>query len=94
MVHRDRRHLEPLDPEEHGTLKHIKQYNPTNAVRAIRNIFKLAAAQLAASSAIYYYNWYAPSRRSRAGTPALFSSNGKPRPVFSTFKAQMRKYAR
>ena len=80
-------------PKSNGTLKHIKQYNPKNAKRAIKNIFKLARLSSRVKR-VYYYNWFAPKPKKPRWDSALFSFTGKPRPVFSTFKAQVRKYGR
>jgi hypothetical protein len=80
-------------PKRNGTLKHIKQYNPKNAKRAIKNIFKLARLSSRVKR-VYYYNWFAPKPKKPRWDSALFSFTGKPRPVFSTFKAQVRKYGR
>ena len=80
-------------PKSNGTLKHIKQYNPKNAKRAIKNIFKLARLSSRVKR-IYYYSWYAPKGKKPRWDSGLFSYKGQQRSVFSTFKAQARKYGR
>ena len=81
-------------PKKTGKLKHIKQYNPRNAKRAIKNIFKLQRLNPRRVKRIYYYNWYAPPVKKPRWDSGLFTAKGQMRSVFKTFRAQVRKYAR
>lgn len=80
-------------PKSTGKLKHITQYNPNNAKRAIKNIFKLQKLNPRRVKRIYYYNWYAPPVKKPRWDSGLFTAKGQMRSVFKTFRAQVRKYA-
>jgi hypothetical protein len=80
-------------PKRTGQLKHITQYNPKNAKRAIQNIFKLQKLNPRRVTRIYYYNWYAPPVKKPRWDSGLFTAKGTMRPVFKTFRALVRKYA-
>jgi hypothetical protein len=71
----------------------IKQYNHKTAVRAIRNIFKLARLNPRRVKRVYVYNWYGTVAKRPRWDSGLMDGNGKPRKTFKTLKAQMRKYA-
>ena len=79
---------------KHGRKDKVKMYNHKTAQRAIRNIFKLQRLNPRRVTRIYYYNWFAPAEKKPQWDSGLFSASGKPRPLFGTFKAQVRKYAR
>jgi hypothetical protein len=81
-------------PKKSGKKKHIKQYNRKNAVRAIRNIFKLARLNKRRVTRIYYYNWYAPAEKKPRWDSGLIGPDGKERTTYRTLRAQARKYAR
>jgi hypothetical protein len=77
-----------------GRKDKVKMYNHKTAKRAIRNIFKLQRLNSRRVTRIYYYNWFAPGEKKPQWDSGLFGPTGKPRPLFNTFKAQVRKYAR
>jgi hypothetical protein len=81
-------------PKRTGKKKHIKQYNKKNAIRAIRNIFKLQRLNPRRVKRIYYYNWFAPGEKKPRWDSGLIDPKGKSRATLRTFKAQARKYAR
>jgi hypothetical protein len=81
-------------PKSTGKLKHITQYNPNNAKRAIKNIFKLQKLNPRRVKRIYYYNWYAPPVKKPRWDSGLFAAKGQMRSVFKTFRAQVRKYGK
>jgi polysaccharide biosynthesis protein PslG len=81
-------------PKKTGKLKHIKQYNRKNAIRAIKNIFKLQRLNPRRVTRIYYYNWYGSPLKKPRWDSGLMSAKGTPRATFRTFRAQVRKYAR
>jgi hypothetical protein len=78
----------------HGKPKKVKIYTHKTALRAIRNIFKLARLSPKRVKRVYYYNWFAPKGRKPRWDSGLFDHKGKPRPLFKTFRAQVRKYGR
>lgn len=82
-------------PNRHGQGWHkVRRYNHRTAVRAIRNIFKLARLNRRRVKRIYVYNWFGrPERRPRWDS-GLVEPNGELRRTFRTLRAQMRKYAR
>jgi hypothetical protein len=81
-------------PKSNGKLKHLKQYNPKQAQRAIRNIFKLQKLNPRRVKRIYYYNWFATPGKHPRWDSGLVTSKGTIRSTFKTFRAQVRKYAR
>jgi hypothetical protein len=81
-------------PKKTGRKKHITRYNPRNAVKAVRNIFKLQRLNPRRVTRIYYYSWFAPGVKKPQWDSGLIGPNGKERKTFRTLKAQMRKYAR
>lgn len=72
----------------------VRRYNRRTAVRAIRNIFKLARLNRRRVKRIYIYNWYGRSERRPRWDSGLVEASGEIRPTFRTLRAQMRKYAR
>jgi hypothetical protein len=81
-------------PKKTGKKKHMTRYNPRQAVRAVRNIFKLQRLNPRRIERIYYYNWYGTALKKPQWDSGLISASGKERKSFRTLKAQMRKYAR
>jgi len=81
-------------PKKTGKIKHIKRYNPRQAVRAVRNIFKLQRLNPRRIDHIFYYNWYGTAVKKPQWDSGLIAPNGKERKTLRTLKAQMRKYAR
>jgi len=77
-----------------GRKKHITRYNPRNAVRAVRNIFKLQRLNPRRVDRIYYYNWYANGARKPQWDSGVITPDGDERKTLRTLRAQMRKYAR
>jgi hypothetical protein len=71
-----------------------KQYNQRNAVRAIRNVFKLARLNKRRITRIYLYHWKAPKERRPRWDSGLVSRTGKTRPSLRTFRAQLRRVQR
>jgi hypothetical protein len=72
----------------------VKQYTHKTAVRAIRNIFKLARLNPRRVKRVYVYNWFAPGEKKPRWDSGLVDPRGKSRATLKTFKAQVRKYAR
>jgi Glycosyl hydrolase catalytic core len=72
----------------------IRRYNHRTAVRAIRNIFKLARLNRRRVKRIYIYNWFGPWEQRPRWDSGVVEANGEIRPTFRTLRAQMRKYAR
>ena len=81
-------------PKKTGKIKHIKRYNPRQAVRAVRNIFKLQRLNPRRIDHIFYYNWYGTAQKKPQWDSGLIAPSGKERKTFRTLRAQMRKYAR
>jgi len=75
-------------------LHKVRRYNHRTAVRAIRNIFKLARLNRRRVKRIYVYNWYGRWEDRPRWDSGLVEPNGEIRPTFRTLRAQMRKYAR
>jgi hypothetical protein len=71
--------------------RRVRRYNQRNAVRAIRNIFKLAKINRRRITRIYLYHWMAPKQRRPRWDSALVSRSGKTRPSLRTFRAQLRR---
>jgi hypothetical protein len=69
----------------------ITRYNQKNAVRAIRNVFKLARINRKRITRIYMYSWIAPSERRPRWDSALVGPMGQTRPSLRTFQAQLRR---
>ena len=69
----------------------ITRYNQTNAVRAIRNIFKLANINRKRITRVYMYSWTAPSERRPRWDSGLVGPKGQTRPSLRTFQAQLRR---
>jgi hypothetical protein len=69
----------------------ITRYNQKNAVRAIRNVFKLARINRKRITRIYMYSWIAPSERRPRWDSALVGPKGQTRPSLRTFQAQLRR---
>jgi hypothetical protein len=69
----------------------ITRYNQKNAVRAIRNVFKLARINRKRITRIYMYSWIAPPERRPRWDSALVGPRGQVRPSLRTFRAQLRR---
>jgi hypothetical protein len=72
----------------------IRRYNRKNAVRAIRNVFKLARINRKRITRIYLYHWRAPKGRHPRWDSALVGPRGQTRPTLRTFRAQLRRAQR
>jgi hypothetical protein len=72
----------------------VRRYNHRNAVRAIRNIFKLARLDRRRVKRIYIYNWFGRRESRPRWDSGVVEATGEIRPTFRTLRAQMRKYAR
>ena len=72
----------------------VRRYNHRTAVRAIRNIFKLARLNRRRVKRIYIYNWFGPWEPRPRWDSGVVEADGEIRPTFRTLRAQMRKYAR
>jgi hypothetical protein len=68
-----------------------EEYNQKNAVRAIRNVFKLAKINRKRITRIYLYHWKAPDERRPRWDSALVGRRGETRPSLRTFRAQLRR---
>ena len=71
----------------------VRRYSHRTAVRAIRNIFKLARLNRRRVKRIYVYNWFGRLERHPRWDSGLVEATGEIRPTFRTLEAQMRKYA-
>jgi hypothetical protein len=71
--------------------RRITRYNQKNAVRAIRNVFKLAKLNRKRITRIYLYHWQAPKERRPRWDSALVGRRGETRPSLRTFRAQLRR---
>jgi hypothetical protein len=74
--------------------KRRRQYNQRNAVRAIRNVFKLAKINRRRITRIYLYHWMAPSQRRPRWDSGLVGRRGETRASLRTFRAQLRRVQR
>ena len=75
-----------------STAAQITRYNQKNAVRAIRNVFKLAQAQPQADHAdLHVPAGSRPTERRPRWDSALVGPKGKTRPSLRTFQAQLRR---
>ena len=72
----------------------VRRYNQKNAVRAIRNVFKLAKLDRKRIKRIYLYHWLAPKERRPRWDSALVGRRGETRPTLRTFRAQLRRVQR
>lgn len=72
----------------------VRRYNHRTAVRAIRNIFKLARLNRRRVKRVYVYNWFGRHERRPRWDSGVVAANGEVRRTFRTLRAQMRKYAR
>jgi hypothetical protein len=72
----------------------VRRYNHRTAVRAIRNIFKLARLNRRRVKRVYVYNWLGRDERRPRWDSGLIGAEGEIRPTLRTLRAQMRKYAR
>jgi hypothetical protein len=68
-----------------------REYNQKNAIRAIRNVFKLAKLNPRRITRIYLYHWKAPDERRPRWDSGLVDRRGKTRPSLRTFRAQLRR---
>jgi hypothetical protein len=68
----------------------ITRYNQKNAVRAIRNVFKLAKLNRKRITRIYVYQWMAPEGRRPRWDSGLVGPKGQKRPSLQTLQAQLR----
>jgi hypothetical protein len=71
--------------------RRVTRYNQKNAVRAIRNVFKLAKLNRRRITRIYLYHWQAPKQRRPRWDSALVGRRGETRPSLRTFRAQLRR---
>ena len=71
--------------------RRITRYNQKNAVRAIRNIFRLAKLNRKRITRIYLYHWMAPDERRPRWDSALVGRRGETRPSLRTFRAELRR---
>jgi hypothetical protein len=71
--------------------RRVTRYNQKNAVRAIRNVFKLAKINRRRITRIYLYHWQAPKERRPRWDSALVGRRGETRPSLRTFRAQLRR---
>jgi hypothetical protein len=69
----------------------IRRYNRKNAIRAIRNVFKLARINRRRITRIYLYHWFAPRQRRPRWDSGLVGRRGETRPTLRTFRAQLRR---
>jgi hypothetical protein len=69
----------------------ITRYTPKNAVRAIRNVFKLARINRKRITRIYLYHWFAPPERRPRWDSGLVGRRGETRSTLRTFRAQLRR---
>jgi hypothetical protein len=69
----------------------ITRYNQKNAVRAIRNVFKLARINRKRITRVYMYSWTAPPERRPRWDSGLVGPKGQTRPSLRTFQAQLRR---
>jgi hypothetical protein len=72
----------------------VRRYNHRTAVRAIRNIFKLARLDRRRVKRIYIYSWVGPGQERPRWDSGVVEPDGEIRRTFRTLRAQMRKYAR
>jgi hypothetical protein len=77
-----------------GKPKKVKIYTHKTALRAIRNIFKLAHLSRRRVKRIYVYNWFGVAQRRPRWDSGVVAADGEIRQTFRTLRAQMRKYAR
>jgi hypothetical protein len=68
----------------------VRRYTPKNAVRAIRNVFKLARINRRRITRIYLYHWIAPRERRPRWDSGLVGRKGETRSTLRTFRAQLR----
>jgi hypothetical protein len=71
--------------------RRVTRYNQKNAVRAIRNVFKLARINRKRITRIYMYHWQAPKERRPRWDSALVGRKGETRPSLRTFRAMLRR---
>jgi hypothetical protein len=71
--------------------RRIRRYNQKNAVRAIRNVFRLARINRKRITRIYLYHWLAPKQRHPRWDSGLVGRRGETRPSLRTFRAQLRR---
>jgi hypothetical protein len=71
--------------------RRVTRYNQKNAVRAIKNVFKLAKLNKKRITRIYLYHWMAPDERRPRWDSALVGRKGETRPSLRTFRAQLRR---
>lgn len=74
--------------------RRVKRYNKKNAVKAIRNVFKLARINKRRIKRIYLYHWMAPDERRPRWDSGLVTRRGKTRASLRTFRAQLRRVQR
>ena len=66
-----------------------KEYNKRNAVKATRQVFKLAKLSRRVTR-VYFYHWIAPEDRKPRWDSAFIDPNGRARPALAVVKRQMR----
>jgi hypothetical protein len=67
-----------------------REYNKRNAVKATRNVFKLARLSRRVTR-IYFYHWVAPQDRRPRWDSAFIDPNGRARPALAVLKRQARR---
>jgi polysaccharide biosynthesis protein PslG len=66
-----------------------KEYNKRNAVRATKQVFRLARLSRRVTR-IYFYHWYAPEERRPRWDSAFIDPNGRARPALRVLKREVR----
>jgi hypothetical protein len=74
--------------------RRIRRYNHRTAVRAIRNIFKLARLAPRRVKRIYIYSWFGLGDKHARWDSGVVAPTGRPRPTLRVLQAQIRKYGR
>jgi polysaccharide biosynthesis protein PslG len=70
--------------------RRVKPYTVKHAVKATRQVFKLARLSPRIKR-VYFYNWIAPTERRPRWDSALIGPNGKPRPALAVIKRQLKR---
>jgi hypothetical protein len=71
--------------------RRVTMYDQKNAVRAIKNIFRLAKLNRKRITRVYVYQWMPPKERRPRWDSALVGRRGETRPSLRTFRAQVRR---
>jgi hypothetical protein len=67
-----------------------REYNRRNAVKATRNVFRLARLSKRVTR-VYFYHWLAPPERRPRWDSAFIAPNGRERPALTVVKRQLRR---